>query len=285
MSAIGIIGGSGLYEMEGLGGRKEVVLHTPFGEPSDAYTTGEIEGNRVVFLPRHGNGHRLLPSEINYAANIWGFKKLGVERIISVTAVGSLREDFAPQNVVLPDQYFDRMMNDRRSTFFGEGVVAHVSMAEPSCPVLLELLFAVATELGAVVHKGGTYLNMEGPAFSTRAESNVYRQWGMDIIGMTNLAEARLAREAEICYQSLAMVTDYDCWHPDHEHVTLEMVIRNLSQNTALAKEIIKTAVPRIPGVRDCLCSRALENSIVTAPDAIPPAQRHRLDLIIGRYL
>lgn len=282
---IGVIGGSGLYQMEGLEDVREETVHTPFGEPSDSYFTGNFGGRRLVFLPRHGRGHLHLPSEVNYAANIWGMKTLGVERIISITAVGSLKQEIAPTDVVLPDQYFDRMMGARRSTFFGEGCVAHVSMADPSCPVMLQALSAAAAAVGAKVHEGGTYINMEGPAFSTRAESEVYRLWGMDVIGMTNMAEARLAREAEICYQSVAMVTDYDCWHQDHENVSVEMVVANLQKNIETARKMIRAAVPLLPEARACACARALSNAIMTAPEKITPSVRRRLGLIIGKYV
>ena len=236
---VGVIGGSGLYEMETLTEVEQVKIETPFGDPSDEYILGTLEGVRVAFLPRHGRGHRISPSELNFRANIYGFKKLGVEHILSVTAVGSLKENIHPLNVVVPDQFFDRT-RQRVSTFFGDGLVAHIAFADPICPDLSELIFQAAVENGARVHRGGTYLCMEGPAFSTRAESNVYRQWRMDVIGMTNLQEAKLAREAEICYATMAMVTDYDCWHEEEEDVTVEAIIQNLMKNAALAKKIIQ---------------------------------------------
>jgi 5'-methylthioadenosine phosphorylase len=281
---IGVIGGSGLYEIETLTDVEHKKIITPFGEPSDDYILGTFAGLRVAFLPRHGRGHRISPSELNFRANIYGFKKLGVEHIISVTAVGSLKEHIHPLEVVVPDQFFDRT-RERASTFFGNGLVAHIAFADPVCPNLSELIYQAAVENGATVHKGGTYLCMEGPAFSTRAESNVYRQWGMDIIGMTNLQEAKLAREAEICYATIAMVTDYDCWHEEEEDVTVEGIIQNLMKNVALAKKIIQTVVPRISGERTCICANALQYALITDRSAIPETTKEKLDLIVGKYL
>ena len=281
---IGVIGGSGLYEMETLTNVEEIAVDTPFGAPSDRYIVGTLEGVRVAFLPRHGRGHRFSPSELNFRANIYGFKTLGVEHIISVSAVGSLKEHIHPLNVVIPDQFFDRTRG-RVSTFFGDGLVAHVAFADPVCPCLSDLLYQATVEQGATAHKGGTYLCMEGPAFSTRAESNVYRQWGMDIIGMTNLQEAKLAREAEICYATMAMVTDYDCWHETEEDVTVEAIIANLNKNAALAKQVIQAVVPRIAGERACICASALKYALITNPAVIPAATRQKLDLLVGKYL
>lgn len=281
---IGVIGGSGLYEIETLVDVERTKIETPFGEPSDEYILGSLEGVRVAFLPRHGRGHRISPSELNFRANIYGFKKLGVEHIISVTAVGSLKENIHPLDVVVPDQFFDRT-RQRVSTFFGEGLVAHIAFADPVCPNLSELIYQTAVEQGATVHKGGTYLCMEGPAFSTRAESNVYRQWGLDIIGMTNLQEAKLAREAEICYATMAMVTDYDCWHEEEEDVTVEAIIQNLMKNAALAKKVIQALVPKIKGERNCLCANALQYALITDRSIIPEVTKQKLDLIVGKYL
>ncbi len=281
---IGVVGGSGLYEMETLTEIEQVKIDTPLGDPSDAYVLGTLEGVRVVFLPRHGRGHRISPSELNFRANIYGFKKLGVEYMISVTAVGSLKENIHPLDVVIPDQFFDRT-RQRVSTFFGEGLVAHIAFADPVCPDLSELLYQAAVENGATVHKGGTYLCMEGPAFSTRAESNVYRQLGMDVIGMTNLQEAKLAREAEICYATMAMVTDYDCWHEEEEDVTVEAIIQNLMKNATLAKKIIQTVVPKISGERRCVCANALQYALITDRSLIPEETKQKLDLIVGKYL
>lgn len=281
---IGVIGGSGLYEMEGMTDVKEVKIDTPFGEPSDSYITGNIGGVDMVFLPRHGRGHRFLPTEVNYRANIYGMKKLGVERIISVSAVGSMREEIAPGHVVVPDQFYDHTKH-RISTFFGSGVVAHVAFADPVCPSLFGLLAEGGNTVGATVHKGGTYLCIEGPQFSKRAESRIYRQWGVDIIGMTNATEAKLAREAEICYATLALCTDYDCWHETEEDVSVESVIAVLMRNVELAKKIIREIIPKIPAERSCLCKSALKNAIMTRPDLIPEKTRKDLDLIIGKYI
>ncbi len=281
---IGIIGGSGLYEMEELTDVEHVSLETPFGAPSDAYVLGTLDGVRVAFLSRHGRGHRLSPSELNFRANIYGFKKLGVDHLISVTAVGSLKEKIRPLDVVIPDQLYDRT-KQRISTFFGEGLVAHIAFGDPICPDLAALIYEKGKQVGASIHNGGTLLCIEGPAFSTRAESNVYRQWGMDIIGMTSLQEAKLAREAEICYAAMALVTDYDCWHAEESEVTVETVVQNLKKNITLAKKIIATAVLKISDKRECLCARALENAIMTDGGTIPPETRKTLDLLVGKYL
>ena len=281
---IGVIGGSGLYEMESLTDIEHRRVETPFGEPSDEYLIGTLEDRRVAFLPRHGRGHRLLPSELNFRANIYGFKMLGVDHIISVSAVGSLREDIAPLDVVVPDQFFDRT-RQRVSTFFGNGLVGHVAFADPVCPDLAALIYQAAADNGATVHKGGSYLCMEGPAFSTRAESNVYRQWGMDIIGMTNLQEAKLAREAEICYATMAMVTDYDCWHEEEEDVTVDAIIANLNKNVSLAKQIIQSVVPKIASERTCICESALQYALMTDRSLIPDETKANLDAIVGKYL
>jgi 5'-methylthioadenosine phosphorylase len=282
---IGIIGGSGLYEMEGLESVEERRLETPFGPPSDAYITGTLEGRRVAFLPRHGRGHRLMPSELNFRANIFGFKLLGAEWVISAAAVGSMREDLPPRAIVIPDQFFDRTKG-RISTFFGDGIVAHVSFADPTCPVLGKQLLAAGETVGARMHWGGTYLCMEGPQFSTRAESRIYRSWGVDVIGMTNLQEAKLCREAEICYATLAMVTDYDVWHDTEADVSVEAVVAVLKQNAETAKAIIKAAVSSFPARREgCHCPYALRDAIISAPSAIPPQVRERLRPIIGKYV
>jgi 5'-methylthioadenosine phosphorylase len=281
---LGIIGGSGLYEMQELTDVEQVSLETPFGAPSDAYVIGTLEGIRVAFLSRHGRGHRLSPSELNFRANIYGFKKLGIEHLISVTAVGSLKETIHPLDIVIPDQLYDRT-NKRVSTFFGNGLVAHIAFADPMCPDLAKLIYKAGTQVGASIHSGGTLLCIEGPAFSTRAESNVYRQWGMDIIGMTSLQEAKLAREAEICYAAMALVTDYDCWHAEQSEVTVETVVQNLKKNISLAKKIIAVVVPKISDERECICARALKNAIMTAADTIPSQTRKKLELLVGKYL
>jgi 5'-methylthioadenosine phosphorylase len=281
---IGVIGGSGLYQMPGLERARELRVTTPFGKPSDAYMLGEIGGRKVVFLARHGRGHVLLPSEINFRANIYGMKKLGVERIISLSAVGSLREDFRPMDMVLPSQFFDRT-KDRISTFFGNGLVAHVSFADPFCQTMMEALAEACAAARVTHHRGGTYVCMEGPAFSTKAESNTYRAWGMDLIGMTNLPEAKLAREAEICYATLAMVTDYDCWHPEHDAVTVSKVIEYLTKNVENAQKIIRDAVPRLPKERACKCGSALAHAMLTDRKKIPAATRKRLWPLVGKYL
>jgi 5'-methylthioadenosine phosphorylase len=281
---VGIIGGSGLYEMESLTDISCVAMDTPFGTPSDEYVVGTLEGIRVAFLPRHGRGHRLTPSELNYRANIYGFKKLGVEHIISVTAVGSLKESIRPLDIVIPDQFYDRT-KQRVSTFFGSGIAAHIAFADPICPALAELISECNVQTRAGVHKGGTLLCIEGPAFSTKAESMVYRGWGMDIIGMTSLQEAKLAREAEICYAAMAMVTDYDCWHEGESEVTVQKVVQNLKKNISTAKQIIQTVVPKIPEKRECLCAEALKNTIMTEPSVIPPETRQKLEPLVGKYL
>jgi len=282
---IGIIGGSGLYEMEGLESVEERRIETPFGPPSDAYITGTLEGRRVAFLPRHGRGHRLMPSELNFRANIFGFKLLGAEWVISAAAVGSMREEIPPLDIVIPDQFFDRTKG-RISTFFGDGIVAHVSFADPTCPILGKQLLAAGEAVGARMHWGGTYLCMEGPQFSTRAESRIYRSWGVDVIGMTNLQEAKLCREAEICYATLAMVTDYDVWHDTEADVSVEAVVAVLKQNAETAKAIIKAAVSSFPARREgCHCPYALRDAIISAPSAIPSQVRERLRPIIGKYV
>jgi 5'-methylthioadenosine phosphorylase len=280
---IGIIGGSGLYNMEELSNVTTVTLDTPFGDPSDEYVIGTLGGVRVAFLARHAQGHKLTPSEINFRANVYGFKKLGVSHIISVTAVGSLKEDIQPLDIVIPDQFFDRTRN-RKSTFFGDGLVAHIAFAQPVCPDLASLLHGTAVETGVKAHKGGSLICIEGPAFSTRAESNLYRRWGMDIIGMTSLQEAKLSREAEICYAALALVTDDDCWHEDESEVTVKTVLQNLNKNISHAKRIIQNIVPKIPERRDCLCATALENAIMTDAHAIPKKTRKKLGILIDRF-
>ena len=282
--SIGIIGGSGLYDMAELVDRETVHLTTPFGDPSGPYVTGTLRGRRVAFLARHGAGHRLMPSELPFRANIYGFKLLGVEWILSASAVGSLKEEYAPLDLVVPDQFLDRTKG-RASTFFGNGLVAHVAFAHPVCGTLSRLAFDAAARAGARVHRGGTYVCMEGPQFSTKAESNLYRAWGMDVIGMTNLQEAKLAREAEICYVTIALVTDYDCWHPDHDHVTVDMVIANLTQNARTAQQVIANAVERLPIERSCECASALATAILTRHDAIPEQVRRDLWPIVGKYL
>jgi len=281
---IGIIGGSGLYDMVEVTDRKEVVVKTPFGDPSGPYVTGTLRGRRVAFLARHGVEHRLLPSDLNFRANIFGFKKLGVEWILSASAVGSLQEQYRPLDIVVPDQFLDRT-SGRISTFFGRGIVAHVGFARPLCPQLSASAFEVATAVGVRVHRGGTYVCMEGPQFSTLAESKLYQSWGMDIIGMTNLQEAKLAREAEVCYATLALVTDYDCWHPSHDEVTVEMIVVNLTQNAATAQRIISDVVAGLPQSRVCKCGSALDMAIITQRDAVPAVTRTELEPIIGRWL
>jgi 5'-methylthioadenosine phosphorylase len=284
-AVIGVIGGSGLYEMEGLTEVGEVRLETPYGEPSDSFVTGVLQGVRMVFLPRHGRGHRLLPSEVNYRANIYGMKKLGVERIISVSAVGSMKEEIVPGHIVIPDQFFDRTDGRRARTFFGEGIVGHVQFADPVCSDLTGILGDSARQVGATVHAGGTYLCIEGPQFSTRAESRIFRQWGVEVIGMTNVSEARLAREAEICYSTIALATDYDCWHQEHDDVSVEAVIALIKQNVAMAKNIIRAAVSRLAGERHCSCATALQYAIMTDRSLIPAATREKLAVIMGGYL
>jgi 5'-methylthioadenosine phosphorylase len=281
---IGIIGGSGLYDIDELTDRKERTIPTPFGEPSGPYIIGTMQGRRVAFLARHGTGHRLLPGELNYRANIFGMKLLGVEFILSASAVGSLQERYVPQHLVIPDQFFDRTRG-RISTFFGRGLVAHVAFAHPVCSRLGSIAYESCKTVGATVHDGGTYVCMEGPQFSTLAESKLYRSWGMDVIGMTNLQEAKLAREAEICYATIALVTDYDCWHPDHDSVTVDMIVQNLVANANTAKHVIAEAVSRLPYERTCECARALEHAIITRPEHVPAQIKHDLAPIIGRYV
>jgi 5'-methylthioadenosine phosphorylase len=281
--SIGIIGGSGLYDMAELVDREEQTITTPFGDPSGPYLVGTLAGRRVAFLARHGAGHRIVPSELNFRANIYGFKVLGVEWILSASAVGSLREDVKPLDIVIPDQFLDRTKG-RVSTFFGGGLAAHVGFAHPLCPTLSAMALESGLAIGATVHKGGTYVCMEGPQFSTLAESKLYRAWGMDIIGMTNLQEAKLAREAEICYATIALVTDYDCWHPDHDHVTVEMIIANLQQNARTAQRIIAAAVARLPVERTCECATALATAIITRPEHIPDRVKRDLRPIVGKY-
>lgn len=282
---IGIIGGSGFYQMEGLTHIEEIEVETPFGKPSDALILGNLDGKPVVFLPRHGVGHRILPSEINVRANIYALKSLGVEWLISVSAVGSLRQDIEPRHFVVPDQLYDHT-KDRQSTFFGDGIAAHISLAHPFCPDLSQLLCGAASEIGATVHNGGTYICMEGPAFSTQAESNIYRHFGFDIIGMTAAPEAKLAREAEICYAVLACSTDYDCWHPEHDNVTTEMILDNVRFNVETSKKIVRSAIAKIPEEPgSCAFSNALEYALATHPDKIPPAKRHQLKLLLDKYL
>jgi 5'-methylthioadenosine phosphorylase len=281
---IGIIGGSGLYDMAEVTDRKEVTLSTPFGDPSGPYVLGTLRGRRVAFLARHGAGHRLLPSELNFRANIFGMKTLGVEFILSASAVGSLKEEYKPLDIVIPDQFIDRTKG-RPSTFFGRGLAAHVGFAHPFCRILTGLVSAGGQAAGATVHAGGTYVCMEGPQFSTLAESKLYRSWGADVIGMTNLQEAKLAREAEICYATIALVTDYDCWHPDHDSVTVDLVIANLIQNAQTAQRIIARAVDGLPYERSCECASALKYALITRPDAIPEQVKKDLAPIVGKYL
>jgi 5'-methylthioadenosine phosphorylase len=280
---IGIIGGSGLYDMPELTDREARTIATPFGEPSGDYIVGTLRGRRVAFLARHGAGHRILPSELNFRANIYGFKALGVERILSASAVGSLKEEYRPLDLVVPDQFFDRTKG-RISTFFGRGIVAHVAFAHPVCDHLAGVAADAAATVGATVHRGGTYVNMEGPQFSTLAESRLYRSWGMDVIGMTNLQEAKLAREAEICYATLALVTDYDCWHPDHDSVTVDLIVANLMRNAETAQKTIAEAVGRLTGPRTCACKDALATAIITRPELVPEQTKKDLAIIVGRY-
>jgi len=281
---VGIIGGSGLYKMEGMMEVEEVKINTPFGEPSDAVILGSLEGVKVAFLPRHGEGHRVSPSELPARANIYALKSLGVERIISISAVGSLKEEIEPLDIIIPDQLIDRTRG-RSSTFFTGGIVGHVSLAEPFCPVLSQALFEASTEVATKVHKGGTYLVMEGPQLSTKAESQLYRSWGASIIGMTVLPEAKLAREAEICYATLAFVTDYDCWHPTYDSVTAEMILTNLQREINSVQRIIKSLLPTIPQKRDCACASALRCAIATDIKYIPEEKKTELGLLIGKYL
>ncbi len=280
----GILGGTGLYEMEGVDGIEEVRFETPFGETSDPYIVGTLEGKRVAFLSRHGKGHRILPSEINYRANIYGFKMLGAQRVISVNSVGSLKEEIKPRDIVFPDQFFDRTR--RRNTFFGEGIAAHISSAHPVCAELMTALFAAGKELGLRVHKGGIYICIEGPAFSGQAESRVYRSWGCDVIGMTSATEAKLCREAEICYATMSLVCDYDAWHEEEEPASVELILDNLRRNIDSAKAVIKKAVASLPPLRsgECECAQALKNCIVTKAELIPEEVKEKLWLIIGKY-
>ncbi|PWH20856.1 MAG: S-methyl-5'-thioadenosine phosphorylase [Ardenticatenia bacterium] len=281
---LAVIGGSGIYEIEELTDVEEVKLHTPFGEPSDAIIVGTLGGRRLAFLPRHGRGHRISPGELNSRANIYALKKLGATQIISVSACGSLREDFAPRDVVIPDQLFDRTRG-RPLSFFGNGLVVHISFAEPFCSRLSALLYQAVKATGARVHNGGAFITIEGPRFSTKAESRVYRQWGMDIIGMTAIPEAQLAREAEMCYATMAHVTDYDVWHEAEEPVTVEAIIQNLMANAAIAKQAIKNLVELLPSEFDCPCQHALRDAIITRSECIPEHLKKNLDLLIGKYL
>ena len=280
---IGIIGGSGLYSMPGFEAREEAAIDTPFGWPSDNYVLGTLAGRKVAFLARHGRGHKLMPSELNFRANIYGMKSLGVERIISLSAVGSLKEEHRPLDFVIPDQFFDRT-HGRVSTFFGDGLVAHISLADPVCPELSKLVSRACGAAGVTAKLGGTYLCMEGPAFSTKAESNVYRGWGMDVIGMTNLQEAKLAREAEICYVTVAMVTDYDCWHPAHDAVTVNEIIGNLVKNAENACKVVAEAVAAMPAGRACKCGSALSHAILTDRKLVPAATRTKLGILVEKY-
>ena len=281
---IGIIGGTGLYQMEGFTDVREVTVETPFGPPSDSLMVGSLDGRRVAFLPRHGRGHRILPHELNFRANVFAMKKLGAEWILSVSAVGSLKERYEPRHVLVPDQFIDRTRR-RESTFFGRGLVAHVAFAHPLCRNLSRVMAEACAEAGATHHVGGTYVCMEGPQFSTLAESELYRSWGADLIGMTNLQEAKLAREAEICFATLAMVTDYDCWHPDHDAVTAEQILGVLGKNAETARKVLRAAVRRLPIPRDCECASALKYALVTAPDLVPEAVKRELEPVVGRYL
>lgn len=280
---IGIIGGSGLYHMPGFAAAEELAVETPFGAPSEKIVTGLLNGKPVAFLARHGRGHRISPSELNFRANIWALKSLGVERILAVSAVGSLKEEHRPLDFVIPDQFVDRTRG-RISTFFGEGLVAHVSFADPVCPQLASLVHQAASKARVNAKLGGTYLCMEGPAFSTKAESNLYRSWGMDVIGMTNLQEAKLAREAEMCYVTIAMVTDYDCWHPHHDAVTVTDILAVLTQNAENACSVVGHAVAEMPAERSCKCGSSLKHALITDPKAVPPATRQKLELLVGKY-
>jgi 5'-methylthioadenosine phosphorylase len=281
---LAVIGGSGLYNFEALTDVKEYRLKTPFGDPSDAIVVGTLAGQRVGFLPRHGRGHRILPTEINVRANIYALKMLGAERILSVSACGSLREEYAPRHIVIPDQLFDRTRG-RALTFFGNGLVAHISFDEPVCAQLAGVVYEACAGEGVTAKRGGTYLCMEGPQFSTKAESNVYRSWGMDVIGMTNLQEAKLAREAEICYVTVAMVTDYDCWHPEHDAVTVSQIVANLTRNAENACRVVARAVAAMPERRECRCGSALAHAIITDRKAVPEETRKKLELLVGKYL
>lgn len=281
---VGVIGGSGLYEMEGLEEVQTVTIKTPFGDPSDPFIVGRLEGIKVAFLPRHGKGHRISPSSLNFRANIYGMKWLGVQWIIGVSAVGSMKESIHPGEMVIPNQFID-LTKGRPNTFFSDGIVGHISFADPVCPVLSQILFEAGKEVGATVHRGGTYLCIEGPQFSTRAESNLYRTWGVDIIGMTNLPEARLAREAEICYATLAFATDYDCWHQEAEEVSIGDVLKILAQSTKIAKSALRHAIKHLPEKRECICANALKYALITGKKFIPEKTKKDLELIIGKYL
>jgi 5'-methylthioadenosine phosphorylase len=281
--AIGVIGGSGLYELEGLTDVRWKRVRTPFGDPSDEFCTGSFQGRPVIFLPRHARGHRLMPSELNFRANIWGLKSLGVEWVISISAVGSMKESIHPLDLVIPSQFYDATRR-RIGSFFGDGVVAHVGMADPVCPHLAEALEKASRATGATVHRGGTYICIEGPQFSTKAESTIYRSWGVDVIGMTNVPEVKLAREAELCYATLALATDYDVWHTSHEAVTVEAVIQNLLRNVATAKDVLRRVIPAVGAPRTCPCPELLRNAVITQPAAFPLATRRRLDLLLGKY-
>jgi 5'-methylthioadenosine phosphorylase len=282
-AAIGIIGGSGLYELDGMADVRWRSVRTPFGDPSDDYCTGTLDGRRVIFLPRHGRGHKLTPSELNFRANIWGLKSLGAEWVLSVSAVGSMKETIHPLDLVIPDQFFDATKR-RIGSFFGDGIVAHVGMADPVCGDLAATLAKAARATGAAVHSGGTYVCIEGPQFSTKAESRIYRSWGVDVIGMTNMPEAKLAREAELCYATLALATDYDVWHETHDAVSVESVIQNLLKNVATARDVLRRVIPALTGPRTCACPTLLQNAVITSPAAFPHATRRRLDLLIGKY-
>jgi 5'-methylthioadenosine phosphorylase len=282
-AAVGIIGGSGLYELEGLADVRWRSVRTPFGDPSDEYCVGTFDGRRVIFLPRHGRGHRLTPTELNFRANIWGLKSLGAEWVVSISAVGSMKETIHPLDLVIPDQFFDATRR-RISTFFGDGIVAHVGMADPVCGALASTIEKAARATGATVHRGGTYVCIEGPQFSTKAESHIYRSWGVDVIGMTNMPEAKLAREAELCYATLALATDYDVWHETHEAVSVDTVIRNLMQNVATARDVLRRVIPALAGPRTCACPSLLQNAVITSPAVFPHATRRRLDLLLGKY-
>ena len=281
---IGIIGGTGLYQMEGFSAVRDVPVETPFGKPSDSLMLGELEGRKLAFLPRHGRGHRILPHELNFQANVFAMKALGVEFLLSVSAVGSLKEQYAPLDMLIPDQLIDRTQQ-RRSTFFGRGLVAHVAFAHPFCPVLSRKLAEGCAEAGARHHMGGSYVCIEGPQFSTLAESQLYRSWGADVVGMTNLQEAKLAREAEICYATLAMVTDYDCWHPEHDAVTADSVMVVLGKNVATARAVLRSVVKTLPLPRECECAHALRHAILTAPELVPESVKRELAPIVGRYV
>jgi len=283
VTTIGVIGGSGLYELEGMTDVRWQRVRTPFGDPSDAYCVGQFANRRVVFLPRHGRGHRVMPSELNFRANVWGLKSLGAEWVISISAVGSMREQIRPLDLVIPDQFLD-LTRRRVSTFFGDGIVAHIGMADPVCPDLATALEKAAREAGATVHRGGTYVCIEGPQFSTKAESRVYRSWGVDVIGMTNMPEAKLAREAELCYATLALATDYDVWHETHHAVTVEAVIANLLKNVVTAKAVLRRLIPAVGPPRTCPCPALLKNAIITNPKAFPATTRKKLDLLVGKY-